>query len=99
MGCYVAGADSFWDILQCFLYSLTGGDPTILGLAMLGLVLVISYQARLNGTLALVFGAIMVWAIYSIFNSTSEALLIVFGVLIIGIALKVLNGLIEVTEN
>jgi len=100
MGCFVDGAAAnFADILYCFMFSLTGGDSTIIGLIVLGLVLVISYQARLNGTLALLFGAVTVWSVYSMFGATSEPLLIVFGVLVLGIGAKVLNGLLDFSER
>lgn len=95
MGCYTAGATTFYDILYCFLFTLTGGDSTILGLIILALVLVISYQARLNGTLALIFGFSSLWAINGMFGYTSEGLTIVMALLGIGIFLKILHGLLH----
>jgi len=100
MGCFVdGGAANFADILYCFMFSLTGGDSTIIGLIILGLVLVIAYQARLNGTLALIFGAVSVWSVYSMFGASSEPLLLLFGVLVIGIGAKLLTGLLDMTAK
>lgn len=99
MACYTGATSNFEDILFCFMNSATGGDPTILGLIILALVVVMSYQARLNGTLALLFGFVAVWSVNAMFGYTSEALMILSGVLVLGIGIKLLNGLLDLTNK
>jgi len=87
---------NFISILNLFITNLFGGSFDVFGLAVIIVFIALGYLFSLSSTVALGVGVGVSFYMYLLSNQTSYPMLLIFGLCLLGIAVKLFFGLRDI---
>ena len=99
MACIESATSNFYDMITCGILNVFSGSELLFALAVLIIFGMLAYYFRLNSTLSVGLGIVLIWAINGLFEVQNQQLNILLMLLIIGLAIKMVFGFKNILEK
>jgi len=92
-------AQNFYSMLTCSIMDVFAGSELLFAIATLLIFAIIAYYFKVNATMSIGMGIVLVWAINGLFEYQNEQLTILIMLLLIGFAIKLAFGFKNALER